>query len=310
MTIAKQAVLFLGFLSIGTIGAQFNTRQSDPLPSTPEQTVSIYITAATKKGILVTDLRPENLAITEDNVPAKIVGVTCGKPERLLVGILVDVSGSERTDSHRRFHYDELQTFVDHLLNRGNRVYVVAFDQKIYKLSEVMSDRAEISPAFDKLKRHEPLSSTALYDAIKAVAGANFKDRSERRVLLVIGDWEDNSSRVHLEDAVQAAQQSSTTIYAIADYDTNLKSKRAHRSAIYGATEVTKQTGGMVYEVDEKEAFAKALQTIGAAVMGSCRVDYTTAINASAQKGIKLHVETNSKDVSILYPHSRFSGSQ
>lgn len=308
----QPAVRFLVLLSMGSITAQSSLQQGAPVPSTPMQSeaASIYVTVATKKGMLIRDLKPGSLTITEDKVLAKIEQVTCGKPEPLLIGVLVDVSGSRRGDSHVLSHYDELQAFLDHLLTEGDGAYVIAFDKEIYKLSELMSDRAEISSAFDKLRKHKPQSSTALYDAIKAAAEANLSGRLGRRVILVLGDWEDNSSHVGIEGAEQAAQRSAATIYAIVDSDTDIRSKKTHKHAVSAATEATEQTGGLAYEVREKYDFAEALQAIGAAVTGSCRVEYTTAVNAQAKKGTQVRVETNSKDVSVVYPRVRFSAPQ
>ncbi len=308
----RPAAPFLVVLSMGSIAAQSNLQQGAPVPSTSMQTeaASIYVTVATKKGMLIRDLKPDGLTVVEDKVPAKIEKVTCGKPEPLLIGVLVDVSGSRRGDSHVLSHYDELQAFLDHLLSGGDGAFLIAFDKEIYRLSELMSGRAEISSAFDKLRKHKPQSSTALYDAIKAAAEANLSGRSGRRVILVLGDWEDNSSHIGIEDAEEAAQRSAATIYAIVDSDIDIKSKKTHRQAVLAATEATEQTGGLAYEVHDKYDFAKGLQAIGSAVTGSCRVEYTTAANTQAKKGTKVRVEANSKDVSVIYPRVRFGAPQ
>jgi VWFA-related protein len=255
-------------------------------------------------------LKPEDLTVTEDKVSAKIEKVTCGKPETLLVGIVVDVSGSRRSDSHLLSHYDDLEVFLNKLLTREDGTYLVAYGDEVRKLSEVVTAPHGISTAFDKLKAQQPIGSTALYDAIKAAASANFKGRAGRRILVVIGDWEDNSSHIRSDEALKAAQRASTTIYAILDSDNGIEGKKSHKRAVQAATELTEQTGGLVYEVREKHDFEKVLQAMGTAVTGSCRVEYTTTENAKAKKGVKLQVEATSKDVSILYPKVRFGPSQ
>jgi hypothetical protein len=55
MRIPKPAALFLVLLSMGAIAAQSNPQQSAPIPSTPKQTETalIYVTPATKKGMLI-----------------------------------------------------------------------------------------------------------------------------------------------------------------------------------------------------------------------------------------------------------------
>ena len=313
MRVPKPAALFLVLLGTGSVAAQSTPLQSAPSTSTPVQTetASIYITAATKKGMLIRDLKPEDLTITENRVSAKIDKLTCGKGEPLLVGILMDTSGSRRLDPHLRSHYDALVAFLNQLLTGDDRAYLMTFDVDVHELSGLMSDQAEISTAFEKLRKYEPRGSTALYDGIKEAAGAKFKGRSGRRILVVIGDWEDNSSQIRLEDAVKDAQKSSTTVYAIMDDAGAYKAlKKGHKQAVYCATRIADETGGLVYEVYAKEDFARVLEAIREAVTGSCRVEYTILRNGRAKKGVGLHVEANSKDVSILYPRVRFGSSQ
>ena len=128
--------------------------------------------------------------------------------------------------------------------------------------------------------------------------------------MVVVGDWEDNSSHVVGDEAMEAAQRSSATIYAILDSDGGLQSQKSHKHAIDAAKRVTEGTGGLAYEVEERNDFARVLQAIGTAVTGSCRVEYTTGGNAGAKKGTKVRIEANSKDVTILYPRVRFSAAQ
>lgn len=305
--IVAVAILFV-FLASRNATAQSTPPQAAPAETPGQvQTASIYITASTRKGVLIRDLKPEDITVTEDKAVAKTEKVTCGREEPLLVGILADVSGSRRMDSHLATHYDALEGFLDTLLAGKDASYVVAYDDKVHKLSELVADRAGISAAFDKLRKHQPVGSTALYDAVEAAAGANFKGRSGHRVLVVVGDWEDNSSHVRLEEAVKAAQRTGTTIYAIVDADTGLEGKIAHKHAVNAAKEATEQTGGMVFDAQEKNDFDKALQAIGGAIEGSCKVIYTTTENPDAKKGVKLHVQANAKDVSALYPRLRFA---
>lgn len=222
----------------------------------------------------------------------------------------MDVSGSRRSDLHLHSHYDDLKAFLNKLLTKDDGAYVVAYGVEVRKLSEVVNDAAGISAAVDKLRNLEPLGSTALYDAIKAAAGANFRGRFGRRVLLVMGDWEDNSSHIRMVDVPQTAQRTSTTIYAILDSDGGVGTPRSHDRAIEVARRITKETGGLDYEVKHENDFAKILEAVGGAVVGACKVTYTTSENHDAKDGVKLNVQANSKDVSIHYPSVRFASSQ
>jgi hypothetical protein len=98
MKIVRSAATTIIFLcTVEAISGQSNPEQTAPARVSPIQTekAAIYVTAATKQGMLIRDLKPDDLAITEDKVPTKIEKVNCGRPEPLLVGVLVDVSGRD-----------------------------------------------------------------------------------------------------------------------------------------------------------------------------------------------------------------------
>jgi Mg-chelatase subunit ChlD len=156
-----------------------------------------------------------------------------------------------------------LKAFLNKLLTKDDGTYLVAYDDDVHKLSEVVSDAPGISEAFDKLKNLKPRGSTALYDAIQA-SSQNFKGRSGRRILIVVGDWEDNSSHVLDGEALKAAQRTATTIYAILDSDNSgIDSKKSRKRAVQAATELTEQTGGQSMRFERKMILKKCFRQLG-----------------------------------------------
>jgi VWFA-related protein len=310
MRIPLPAAVLLTLFGIGfAISGRTSSAQSAPAAaSSPAmESVAIYVTPVSKKGVPA-DLKPGDLTITEDKVPATIQQVSCGKQEPILIGILVDVSGSRRGDPQLRSHYDALQAFLDHLLAGDDAAYVIAFDDKLHKLTELTADRVALSAGFDKLRGHQPVGSTAMYDAIKASAGANFFGRRGRRILVVVGDWEDNSSQLGREQTVEAAQRKSSTVYPIVDAkDSAYFNEKAYRRVLSVAKEVAEETGGLYYDVHGEKEFDAALQAIQVATGGSCRVEYSVPKAAATNRGIKLRVDVHAKDTSISYPRVRYS---
>jgi VWFA-related protein len=303
------AAVLLCLLNAANAFDHSSSTQTAPSPTAASVTesVAIYITAATNKGVPLTDLKPDDLTITEDKVEAKIEKIRCGKPDPILLGVLVDVSGSQRS-AHLASEFDELQAFLNQVLSGQDGAFVIAYGDKPYKLSELTADRASLSAAFDKLKKHQPYGSTALYDAIKAAANATFFGRSGRRILVVVGDWDDNSSHIRLDQVGEFPERTSTTVYALVDSEISATlSKKTYKQALWAAKEVTEETGGLYYDAHSEKDFATALQAVQAAISGSCRVDYSIPKVASPKKGIKLHVQANSKGTSIHYAKVRFA---
>jgi hypothetical protein len=149
-----------------------------------------------------------------------------------------------------------------------------------------------------------------MYDAIKFTVKGE-PERSAHRVLVVVGDWEDNSSHVGLEDAVEVAQRNSTAVYAIVDgTDNPTYTKVAYKRALSAAKKATEETGGLYYDVHGEKEFEATLQAIQVAIGGSCRVEYSVPKGAATNREIKLHVDIHAKDTSISYPRVRFSSAQ
>jgi Ca-activated chloride channel family protein len=61
--------------------------------------------------------------------------------------------------------------------------------------------------------------TTALYDAVERAIFHLHATKLERKVLLIISDGGDNSSRAHLADVLQMAQKAGVLIYCIGIYD-------------------------------------------------------------------------------------------
>jgi len=305
----------VSFLSIAAIASgQSSPVQMVPKPTPPVtmESISIYITPVMRKDTPLPALKAEDLTITEDKAPAKVDRISCGRPDPILIGILVDVSASRSNDSHLVSHYNELQTFLGRVLTGHDGAYVVAFNEGPFKLSELTADPAALTAAFDQLTKLGTKGATALYDAIKAAANANFFGRADRRILVVVSDWEDDRSRLNLKQVTEVAERTSTTVYAIIDqrdYATKL-SGRVTELASSAAKEVARETGGLSFNVKGENEFAMALQAIQIAISGYCRVDYSIPRVASSKNGIKLQVTSNLEGISIYYPKTRFAAAQ
>jgi len=310
MRIFFPAAVLLTLFGVGlAISGRPSAAQSAPAAaSSPAmESVAIYVTPVSKKGVPA-DLKPGDLTITEDKVPAKIEKINCGKPEPLLLGLLLDVSASRRRDPLLLSHYEALHAFVNQALTGDDATYLVDFSDTLFRLGEVTNNRAAISAAFGQLRQDLPRSSTAMYDAIKfAVKGG--PGRSAHRVLVVVGDWNDNSSHIGLEEAVEVAQRYSTDVYAIVDATDNpTYTKREYKQGQSAGKTAAEETGGRYYDVHGEKEFDAALQAIQVAIGGSCRVEYSFPKAAATNKGIKLRVDVHTKDISISYPRVRFNG--
>ena len=89
----------------------------------------------------------------------------------------------------------------------------MTFDHEI-KLYQDFTDKLDLlDSAVDKVKKTG--SQTALYDAIWQFSDEKLRNAPGRRVIVIITDGDDTFSRAEIEDAIDIAQRTETTIFGI-----------------------------------------------------------------------------------------------
>jgi Ca-activated chloride channel family protein len=163
----------------------------------------------------VSGMRKEDFLIYEDKKPQQILGfsdeTTGGAP--VYVAVLMDTSGS--VAGKLKFEQEAAKNFIYTVTKpRKDRVAFATFDHEI-KLRQDFTDRPEyLEKAVDNVGK--PGNRTLFYDAVWQFCDEKMRSVPGRRVLVVITDGDDNNySRATLKDAIDIAQRTETTIFAI-----------------------------------------------------------------------------------------------
>jgi len=90
---------------------------------------------------------------------------------------------------------------------------VMTFDNEINLRQDFTDSSGQIQKAIDTIKKTG--SQTALYDAIWQFTDEKLRSVPGRKVIVVITDGDDTFSRADLNDAIDIAQRTETTIFAI-----------------------------------------------------------------------------------------------
>ena len=176
--------------------------------------VRLPITVVDKKGQFVEGLSQGDFTVFEDKVPQQIDSFTgeASNSLPLYVGVLMDTSPS--TAGKLKFEQESAMNFIQTVVRpRHDRVLFATFDDQI-TLRQDFTDRLELldRAVFAVKKTGE---KTALYDAIWQFCDEKMRAAQGRRALVIITDGDDTFSRADINDAIDIAQRTETTIFAI-----------------------------------------------------------------------------------------------
>ena len=192
-----------------------------PPPGEPQGTerilirrVRLPITVTDKKGNFVPGLTKNDFTILEDKVPQTIETFSddLSQTTPLYVAVLMDTSPS--TAGKLKFQQESAMNFIQTVVKpRKDRVLFGTFDDEI-KLLQDFTDKLDLlDKAVYGVKKMG--KQTALFDAVWQFCDEKMRSVPGRRVLLIVTDGEDTYSRANLRDAIDIAQRTETTIFAI-----------------------------------------------------------------------------------------------
>ncbi len=193
-------------------------------PTTPDQgqekeivnvrRVRLPITVTDKKGQFVSGLTAKDFLIFEDKVPQQIDSFTSEENNSLPLYVAVLMDTSPSTAGKLKFEQESAMNFIQTVVRpRRDRVLFATFDDQV-TLRQDFTDRLELlDRAVFAIKKTG--SQTALYDAIWQFCDQKMRSAQGRRALVVITDGDDTYSRADINDAIDIAQRTETTIFAI-----------------------------------------------------------------------------------------------
>lgn len=180
----------------------------------PVRRVRLPITVIDKKGNFVPGLTKEDFVVLEDKVPQAIETFSddLAQTTPLYIAVLMDTSPS--TAGKLKFQQESAMNFIHTVVKlRKDRVLFGTFDDEINLLQD-FTDRLDLlDKAVFSVKKMG--KQTALFDAVWQFCDEKMRSVPGRRVLLIVTDGEDTYSRANLRDAIDIAQRTETTIFAI-----------------------------------------------------------------------------------------------
>jgi Ca-activated chloride channel homolog len=220
--------------------------------------VLIPVTVTDPLNRFVTGLERENFKIFEDKKEQEIIQFS-SEDAPLSVGVVFDCSGSmgPKLDKSRQAVAQFFKT-----ANPEDEFFLVQFNDTAELVQPFTTNLEQIQ---NRLTFTQSKGRTALLDAIYLALQQMKKARNPRKAILVISDGGDNSSRYTETDIKKLVREADVQMYAIGIYEP-IASRSRTPEELSGPgllTEISEQTGGRQYAVDNLNELPDVAAKIG-----------------------------------------------
>jgi tight adherence protein B len=163
----------------------------------------------------------------------------------------------------------------------GDRIQVMAFGSEPVKLTSFSSATIDADDALRTLNVDRK-PGTALYDTVVLATQSLAAEQSESRVLIVLTDGQDVSSKATLDAAIKAARDAGVAVYPIAISGPDFTAGPLKQ--------IARETGGAYYSAATSGALRKVYGSLAAELARTWRVSYITASRPGAHVDLQASV--------------------
>lgn len=259
-------ILFLSILSL-SVAAQLNENVA-------VEATHLYFSALDQKHEFVSDLRAEDLVVTENGTAQKILGIsnlakelgpTAESREPLTVVFSMDTSASmsEYTagQAEKMPIIKEAATRLMQFLQKDDRMTVVGFNALPRSIIPLTSDKQLIET---ELSRLQPVSAqTALLDSVYMIVD-QMQQYTGRKFLVIGSDGIDTASHLKLDEVLEELNTSDVTVLVFGLPSAQITSKT--ESAQYTLKRIAEITGGYAFFLNDTSSMSEIMDQIGRAL--------------------------------------------
>lgn len=307
------------FVLGGALLAQNASQKQPPVEDLPTikidvDIVNVLATVRDKRGGLVGNLEKKDFTVLEDGKSQPIKYFTRETDVPLTIGLLVDVSGSQRNliDIER----NAASQFFSQVLRQKDEAFLIMFGEESELLQDYTNSVRLLTEGLRQLRVSSGVGGlgpgpvptaggprgTVLYDAVYLAANEKLKGEVGRKVVVVITDGVDQGSRLNIRQAVEAAQKSDAVIYCI--YYTD-PSAYGYGPFSFGSggegylRQMSDETGGHVYKVDRKNSLELVFKQLQDEMRSQYAIGYTPTNDVKDGSYRKLDIRTSNKDLKV-----------
>jgi len=287
--------------------------QDIPTINVSVSVVNILCAVRDSKGALLPNLTKDDFTVTEEGKPQDIRYFAHETDLPLTLGLLVDVSGSQRNmiEIEKR----AADQFFGKVLRKQDLAFLMSFGSEAELLQDSTNSVVLLRRGLDNLKLRTgatgPLPGpvptinqprgTILFDAVYLAATEQLRREVGRKAIVLITDGEDQGSRVKLTEAIEAAQKSDLIVYSILYADPGFYRGQGmvFSSGESDLRRMSEETGGPMFRVDRKTTLDSVFQQIQDEMRSQYSIGYVAPGDVAPGTYRRVEVRTKQKGLKV-----------
>ena len=302
----KLALALPAVVCLGIVLAQ----EAETVLKVDVNVVNVLFSVRDKKGTLIGNLQKDDFTVAEDGKQQTIKYFTKETDLPLTLGLLVDVSGSQR--NLIGVEKQAAGEFFSKVLRPKDMAFLISFGTEAELLQDSTNSVRMLRAGLDNLRENSGFGGfqpgpvptiskqrgTILFDAVYLAATEKLKSEVGRKAIVLITDGVDMGSRQTVREAIDAAHRADTIIYSIQYLD-------------YGAyggfggggdgdlKKMSEDTGGHMFRVDRKHTLDDIFRDIQEEMRTQYAIGYVPNGDDKVTGFRKLEIKTVKKDLKV-----------
>jgi VWFA-related protein len=291
--------------------------QDDQIIKLGTDLVTVPFNVTDKKNHYITDLTRDELEVLEDNKPQQIFSFERQTDLPITIAMLIDVSLSE--EGTLPYEREAGKRFFSRVLRpKKDLGAVISFEGEATLVQNLTSDPEKLQRALDDVRitaqgavarsgvGTPPINgdsrsgSTAIWDAVYSTSTDLLRREAGRRVVILITDGEDTSSRVNMREAIERTWRNEVIVYSIGIGDYRIDSGALKK--------ISSETGGRAFFPRNESDLDQAFTQIDEDLRTQYLLAYTSTNGAKdgSFRTIQLRVKTR-KDMVVRHRRGYFA---
>jgi Ca-activated chloride channel family protein len=211
--------------------AEADDSQDDQVIKLGTNLVTVPFNITDKQNRFINDLTKDDIEIFEDNKPQEISSFERQTDMPLTIAMLIDISGSQQYVLPEEIIAGK--RFYERVLRKKDLGAVITFESESVLVQDLTSNVEKLKRALDDVRvpvnaavipgrtGTPPINggsntgSTAMFDSVYSASADLLNREAGRRVIILVTDGYDTSSRVKMKEAIERTWRSEIIVYSI-----------------------------------------------------------------------------------------------